>query len=296
MTTMTWIRFSTALCLVSGLSLACDAVEDDEALEARSEPCDNEGEQRECKISGGGAGVQFCGGVIRDGVERDLWSGCIENPVCVPGETRSCGLGEGLEDLSESCRLYDGVPDWDSSQGDFDGCNTPLVLSFDGLPARMNAAGAATFDLDGTGGCITTDWPAAQTPWLALDRDGNGSIDSGRELFGSGTRLASGERAAHGFAALAELDEDGDGRITPRDSRFSELVLWGDHDQDRRSTFAETEPLAHSQILELELGYRVDSRCDRRGNCGVERASFTFIDEHGSVRTGEIIDLHLACQ
>ena len=74
------------------------------------------------------------------------------------------------------------------------------------------------------------------------------------------------------------------------------VVLWGDHDQDRRSTFAATEPLAHYQILELELGYRVHSQCDGRGNCGVERASFTFIDDHGAVQTGEIVDLHLACQ
>ncbi|MEM7153565.1 MAG: calcium-binding protein [Myxococcota bacterium] len=297
MTSMTSIRFSAALCLGSSLLLACDVVVDgSEEQTPRHEACEKVGEQRACALPDGEEGTQFCDGLIRDGIERDEWGECLEFVNCQPGESRSCGNSEQTAGLFETCDLYSGVPHWDSNRDEFAGCNTPLVLSFDGLPARMNAAGAATFDLDGTGGCITTDWPAAQTPWLALDRDGNGSIDSGRELFGSGTRLGSGERAPHGFVALAELDEDGDGRITPLDSRFSELVLWGDHDQDRRSTFAETEPLAHYQILELELGYRVHSQCDGRGNCGVERASFTFIDDHGAVRTGEIVDLHLACQ
>lgn len=44
------------------------------------------------------------------------------------------------------------------------------------------------------------------TACWCCDRNGNGAIDSGRELFGDETLLADGKKAAHGFAALAELD------------------------------------------------------------------------------------------
>lgn len=258
------------------------------------EACTDQGASQVCVNEDGLDGTQFC--------DDAVWGPCLTALNCTPGDTQSCfgecGEGEdsgGMCGIDEHCYLYGGVPDWDTQHTD-DGCNTPLVLSFDGRPAQMTPARAATFDLDGIGGCITTDWPEASTPWLALDRDGNGSIDSGRELFGSGTRLHDGTRAAHGFAALAELDDDGNGIIDARDAGFAQLVLWGDHDGDRRSTFAETTALSHRQVLRIELRHRIERQCDDRGNCGVERASFTFIDEHGELRHGDVVDLHLACQ
>ncbi len=189
-----------------------------------------------------------------------------------------------------------------SCAADVDTCSdqgggTPLVLRFDDAPVEMTAAPAdAAFDIDGDGACITHDWPTAATPWLALDRDRNGHIDSGAELFGSGTLLPGGERATQGFEALAMLDTDGDGRITRKDARFEELVLWGDEDGDKVSSFAETPSAASAGLISIDLSYRVDEECDARGNCGVERAAFTYLDDQGRMRTGEVVDLHLACQ
>jgi len=80
------------------------------------------------------------------------------------------------------------------------------------------------------------------------------------------------------------------------DARFADLVLWSDHDGSKTSTLAEMEPLAVRGVLSIELSYDIDRRCDDRGNCEVERASFTFIDRGGEVRNGDIIDVHLACQ
>ena len=265
------------------------------------EACSEPGANRECTAADGAAGLQFCT-TIGDSV----WGPCVVDPECLPGETMSCcgeGGGEGgstggseggtggICDWEKGCSLYGGVPEWSDED-----CDTPLVLSFDGAPAELVPARAATFDISGVGGCITSDWPTATTPWLALDVDASGTIDSGRELFGSGTLLRSGARASHGFMALAELDANGDGRIDGGDPAFSKLVLWGDDDGDRRSTFAEAQPVSQHQVLSIELGYHVDRQCDARGNCGVERAAFHFVDAHGAVRQGEVVDLHLACQ
>ena len=116
--------------------------------------------------------------------------------------------------------------------------------------------------------CAATDWPTANTPWLALDRDRSGHIDGGSELFGSATRLRSG--------SLADCGPTGDG--------------------DRRSSGLELQPLAGLGLVAIELGYRSDRRCDARANCEVERASFVWRDGLGREQAGEVIDVHLACQ
>jgi hypothetical protein len=141
-----------------------------------------------------------------------------------------------------------------------------------------------------------TDWPTARTPWLALDRDGSGRIEDGSELFGSMTVLSSGHRARQGFEALRELDANGDGRITAEDPAFASLVVWSDRDGDRVSSSSELASLGALGVVSIDLAYTVEPRCDARGNCEVERASFRYVDASGLERRGAIVDVHLAAQ
>jgi hypothetical protein len=197
--------------------LACDKDEETPCNEAHFEA------SRAC-----GDGVAFCG--TDPDSEAYSWGICVEAPECMP-EDNSAGT-------CEQCQLDDeGVPyiDYSACGGD-----TPLVLSFDGAAVEYGSGGRP-FAL---GRCAATDWPTAVTPWLALDRDHSGQIDGGHELFGSATRLRGGQLADQGFAALAELDANGDGTISSDDPGFAELVLWADHDGDRRSTGLELQPLA----------------------------------------------------
>ncbi len=169
--------------------------------------------------------------------------------------------------------------------------STPLVLSFDGAPVTF-AASTRAFAINGTMS-VATDWPTARTPWLALDRNSNGAIDDGSELFGSATLLKSGERASNGFIALRELDTDGDGQLTPADAGWSQLRLWNDGDSDRVSSGAELTGLGARRLVSIDLAYAVEKRCDDRGNCEVERAGFRYVDEAGVEKSGVIIDVHL---
>lgn len=259
--------------------------EDPEQPEERS--CDEPGASRACGEQDGS--VEYCD-VLNPG-EQPQWGPCLAATECEPGDTEECFPGDvDFEGLERSCWLEGGIPMWAE-----DDCNTPLVLAFEPGPVRMSTAGPASFDISGAGQCVTTDWPAASTPWLAIDRDRSGTIDGGHELFGSGTVLASGVHATHGFAALAELDSDGDGRITPLDERFSELVLWSDYDGDRQSTLWEMEPLSARGVESIELAYESGRDCDARGNCARERSAFTFAAGDGG-GAGQVIDLYLACQ
>jgi hypothetical protein len=240
-------------------------------------------------VAGGGTGGGDPAGTGGSGGSNNADNSC--NPVTA-GTMRACFTPVSG---TQSCEMdAHGTWAWTECLENSSTNSTPLVFSFDGAPVAF-AASAAAFDLAATMS-VVTDWPAAATPWLALDRDGNGAIDDGGELFGSATLLKSGQRAANGFVALAELDSNGDGRITPEDTAWSSLRLWSDADGDRRSTSSELAPLGARRILSIDLRYTSERRCDARGNCEVERASFRWADEAGVEHEGAVIDVHLRHQ
>jgi len=166
----------------------------------------------------------------------------------------------------------------DRPSSDLCGDNTPLVIAFANQPIVFVADG-------------TYDYPTAATPWLVLDRDGNGTIDGAHELFGSSTVLADGSHAMNGFVALAELDDNHDGKIDAADPAFAKLQLWADHDRDRRGVGEELTTAATS-IVFISLDNQVDLRCDERRNCEGERATIVWRDASGS-HTGSVVDVYL---
>jgi hypothetical protein len=236
-----------------------------------------------CTTDEGSEGTNYC--LVVDG--QELYTECsTEPPACVPGD----GIDQGC---AGSICAWDGEAlyrfDW--SEPD---CITPLVLDFEGAGVEFAPAAAASFDLSPDGTCASTDWPTA--PWLALDRDGDGIIRDGSELFGSATQMSTGGYASDGFAALRELDSNRDGKITAEDARFSELVLWEDLDDDRVGAFAELRPLSEMSLVSIDLDFDRRATCDGQGNCGLERAGFEYRTAAGSVAVGEVVDVHLPCR
>ncbi len=167
-------------------------------------------------------------------------------------------------------------------------CDTPLVVAFENEAIQFEA-GTQTFAFQ-PGVPVSTDWPTATTPWIALDRDGDGAITSGAELFGDATEIEGG-KATNGFIALAALDANGDGLIDRRDPAFAKLLLWADRDRDRKSSAAELTPLA-DVVLSIPLANQVDARCIA-GNCEGERGAMIWRDPSGRVRSGAVIDVYL---
>jgi hypothetical protein len=209
---------------------------------------------------------------------------------CKQGESRSCTTAQGQVGY-QTCNQVDTAWLWGTCE--FSGSqSTPLVLSFNGNTKVDTIATTTAFDLTGTSS-VVTDWPTASTPWLALDRDANGAIEGGSELFGSATVLASGERAANGFIALADLDDNHDGRIDAHDAMWSKLAIWGDADGDRKSGANELSSLASKRLVSIDLAYTSERTCDERGNCVIERGTFRYLDESGVERTGAVLDVHL---
>jgi len=131
----------------------------------------------------------------------------------------------------------------------------PLVLDLDGDGLETTGIGGAPvlFDGDGDGVKTGTGWLKGDDAFLALDKNGNGTIDNGNELFGVDTVLANGQKAADGFAALADLDSNHDGLFSSLDAQFANVRLWRDLNQNGVSDAGELQTLAAAGIVSLGL-------------------------------------------
>lgn len=156
----------------------------------------------------------------------------------------------------------------------------PLVLDLDQNGFDLVAAGeGGRFDIDADGAEDRTGWVKGQDALLVMDRNGNGRIDDGRELFGDQNG------AAHGFAELAKLDQNGDARIDKKDAMFKALKLYRDLDGDGRIQRQELSTLDDLGIASLNLRF-VRDRQKINGNALLLQATFERTD--GS--TGKIGD------
>lgn len=136
-----------------------------------------------------------------------------------------------------------------------------LTSAVDGVPFNLRLTGVEQFS-----------WTEADSDdaWLALDRNGNGVIDDGGELFGNFTPQPDAPRK-HGFLALAEFDKpanggNGDGQITELDTVFTALRLWQDRNHNGVSEAGELLTLAQGDVTSLALDFRESRRIDKHGN------------------------------
>jgi hypothetical protein len=152
--------------------------------------------------------------------------------------------------------------------------SSPIVIDLDGQGGFRftSLEDGVIFDLNGDGDLERTAWtaPGYQQAFLALDRNGNGAIDDGRELFGDVTpqRVST---APNGYLALGLFDEaglggDADGLITQADTIYPVLQLWLDANHDGISQPDELTTLEEGGVQSIDLDYVTLNRQDQHGN------------------------------
>ncbi len=152
------------------------------------------------------------------------------------------------------------------------------MLDLDGHGiSTTSAAQGVRFDLQGTGQASQVGWTAAGNGLLAVDLNGDGKIDNGTELFGTGTLLANGTRASNGYAALAQYDTNHDGKIDASDPIFSKLVVWVDANHDGVTEAGELKTLAQLGITSIDL-HATAGTTVQNGNLLGLTSSYTMAD------------------
>jgi len=161
----------------------------------------------------------------------------------------------------------------------------PLVLDLNGDGIDLAAVkSGAVFDIDGDGKADRTAFVRGDDALLAFDANGNGRIDSGRELFGDQ------EGDANGFDKLSRYDTNRDGVIDQDDEIYSRLVLLRDLNGDGHVSGDEIVSLREAGVRALRLNFQNVSASDGKGNSAGEAAVFERHD--GSI--GNLVDVKFA--
>lgn len=152
---------------------------------------------------------------------------------------------------------------------------SPIALDLQGNGLKLTGPNPAVyFDLDADGTVDHTSWTRVQTKdgFLVLDRNQNGRIEDGREMFGTATPLLlSAARTSHGYEALAEFDSVAlggteDGMIDQHDKIFEHLQLWLDKNRDAATQEGELKSLSELGVTAISLSYYRDDQEDQWGN------------------------------
>ena len=139
------------------------------------------------------------------------------------------------------------------------------------------------FDFDGDGIRTGTGWVNKDDGFLVWDRNGNGQIDNGGELFGVDFIKSDGKKATDGFDALRDLDSNNDGVFDAKDEQFDNLRIWQDLNQDGIAQANELKSLAEHNIVAINLD---SSKSSQNSNDNIISAIGSFIRDDGS--TGEV--------
>ncbi|MFM1921661.1 MAG: hypothetical protein RLZZ303_3295 [Candidatus Hydrogenedentota bacterium] len=158
----------------------------------------------------------------------------------------------------------------------------PVMLDLDDDGFELTSyKNGARFDILGNGGQQNTAFVTGGDAFLALDRNGNSRIDSGRELFGD--QYGS----ANGYEELRKLDANGDGLINAHDPAFEALLLFKDNGNGLTEP-GELITLRDSGIAEISLRYRNVDEATSGGNRMAQLATYRRAD--GSTgRAGDAI-------
>lgn len=193
-------------------------------------------------------------------------------------------LGDRVQDkIDESIRIIQEYFKAYEEAGEAQPPRDPLIIDFgaEGIELKALEHGV-NFDLDNNGFAEKTAWIGTEDAFLALDRNGNGKIDNGGELFGDQVILKDGSKSVSGFEALKELDDNGDGMIDSDDADFDRLLIWTDKNHNGKSETEELIGLEEAGIKSVSLDSDETSIVDDETGTRIAETADVTIERDGT--------------
>ncbi|MBY0496862.1 MAG: hypothetical protein K2Y23_21845 [Cyanobacteria bacterium] len=188
-----------------------------------------------------------------------------------------------------------------------EGC--PLLLDTEANGFRLTSRDDGVyFDLNSDGTPELISWTEANSDdgWLVMDRNGNGRIDNGRELFGNFSSIyqdALFPIATDGFQALRALENNPswgvsrrDSAINGHDASYSSLQVWRDLDHDGATDEGELTALPSLGVVSLDLNYKTSRQRDEHGNFFRLKAPSDWQLPDGKIKKRIFWDVYLLIQ
>lgn len=160
-------------------------------------------------------------------------------------------------------------------------CVDPLVINLEGNPASFSDK-TFFFDLDADGEKEELSGLSKGSGFLALDKNNDGSINDGKELFGP--------QSGDGFKDLAAYDEDGNGWIDESDSVFDRLKIWTlDENGKERLVGIGKAGVGAIYLGKAETEFSLND-LESNETQGIIRSTGIFLKENGGAGTIQHVD------
>lgn len=199
------------------------------------------------------------------------------NGMVRTADGREIGFGITLEMSRSFCAKYESFTQENYIMTD------PLVINLDSNIGSLSDQ-KFLFDLDSDGKEEEISFAGKGSGFLALDKNGDGMINDGNELFGT--------KSGNGFADLAMYDEDGNGWIDEADSVFKDLRVWMKGD-DGKDILLNLKDAGVGAIYLGSTGTQFHLNNDQNQTNGVIQQTGIYLKENGGVGTIQHIDLAL---
>ena len=252
------------------------------------------------QVTGGAVNSAGGGNVIRSAEERrlnrenagNLWvkytaksSFVMEQESTVFSTTGIAKTADGREisfnlDL-EMSRAFAGTIESESLETYNYVMTDPLVINLDDSPAGLSDQ-KFYFDLDSDGKQDRISSLRQGSAFLAFDKNGDGVVNDGSELFGT--------KSGNGFADLAAYDQDGNGWIDEGDDIYSKLSLWtkDENGNDRLMSLKDAD-VGAIYLGSAATDFHLNDAANNTN--GMIRQTGVFLRESGGVGTVQHVDL-----
>ncbi len=232
------------------------------------------------------------GGKLSDGSDNQ-WDGFGGGTYSLSGTLKAGTLTYTNDNQTITIKNFSnhnlGIDLEEKEDDDDEDFSSPLVMDLNNNGATSVSIfdSPAYFDVNGDGMAEHSGWIEGGDGLLALDKDQNGRIDNGNELFGSYTRKDDGSYHENGFAALSAYDDNKDGKIDQKDDVYQSVRVWMDGDQNGVSTEAELKSLTDLHIDSINLNASAVSYEEERNKVSHEAV---FVQQQTDAEGNVLLD------